>query len=33
VERADPASRDKGGEAARACLAILALMQRFADET
>lgn len=29
VERADPARRDKGGEAARACLAMLALRNRF----
>lgn len=31
VERADPARRDKGGEAARACLAMLALRRRFED--
>ena len=31
VERADPAERDKGGEAARACLAMLALRRRFED--
>ena len=31
VERADPAKRDKGGEAARACLAMLALRRRFED--
>lgn len=29
IARADPASRDKGGEAARACLAILALSKKF----
>ncbi|MDX2234918.1 MAG: 6,7-dimethyl-8-ribityllumazine synthase [Hyphomonadaceae bacterium] len=29
VERADPSRRDKGGEAARACLAMLALRNRF----
>lgn len=31
-ERADPARRDKGGEAARACLAMLALRNRFDAE-
>lgn len=31
-ERADPAGRDKGGEAARACLAMLALRCRFESE-
>ncbi len=31
IERADPAKRDKGGEAARACLAMLALRKRFED--
>jgi 6,7-dimethyl-8-ribityllumazine synthase len=30
AERADPEGRDKGGEAARACLALLALKRRFA---
>ncbi len=30
-ERASPASGDKGGEAARACLAMIALKRRFAD--
>jgi 6,7-dimethyl-8-ribityllumazine synthase len=30
--RADPAGRDKGGEAARACLAMLALRRRYIDE-
>jgi 6,7-dimethyl-8-ribityllumazine synthase len=29
IARADPASRDKGGEAARACLAVLALSRKF----
>jgi 6,7-dimethyl-8-ribityllumazine synthase len=32
-ERADPERRDKGGEAARACLAMLALRNRFDVET
>lgn len=31
TERADPGRRDKGGEAARACLAIAALQKRFAQ--
>lgn len=30
-ERADPARGDKGGEAARACLAMIALKRRFAE--
>jgi 6,7-dimethyl-8-ribityllumazine synthase len=30
AERADPSRRDKGGEAARACLAMIALRRRFA---
>ena len=30
IARADPATRDKGGEAARACLAVLALKKKFA---
>ena len=30
-ERADPGRGDKGGEAARACLAMIALKQRFTD--
>jgi 6,7-dimethyl-8-ribityllumazine synthase len=29
IARADPATRDKGGEAARACLAVLALSKKF----
>lgn len=29
IARADPATRDKGGEAARACLAVLALSRKF----
>ena len=29
--RADPAGKDKGGEAARACLAMVALKHRFAE--
>lgn len=33
VARADPATRDKGGEAARACLAMLALRNRFDPES
>jgi 6,7-dimethyl-8-ribityllumazine synthase len=32
TERADPKGRDKGGEAARACLAMLALRRRYVDE-
>jgi 6,7-dimethyl-8-ribityllumazine synthase len=32
IARADPAKRDKGGEAARACLAMLALRRRFEDD-
>lgn len=32
VERADPAGRDKGGEAARACLAMLALRRHFIEQ-
>jgi len=31
TERAAPAGRDKGGEAARACLAMLALRRRFIE--
>lgn len=31
-DRADPAKRDKGGEAARACLAMIALRRRFEGE-
>lgn len=31
IVRADPAQKDKGGEAAKAALAVLALKQRFAD--
>jgi len=30
IERADPAEKDKGGEAAKAALALLALRERFA---
>jgi len=30
IARADPDTRDKGGEAARACLAVLALTKKFA---
>jgi len=30
IERADPAQKDKGGEAAKAALALLALRERFA---
>jgi 6,7-dimethyl-8-ribityllumazine synthase len=29
LERADPAQKDKGGEAAKAALALLALKERF----
>lgn len=32
IERADPAQRDKGGEAARACLAMISLRRRFESE-
>ena len=31
IVRADPDQKDKGGEAAKAALALLALKQRFAD--
>ena len=31
IVRADPDLKDKGGEAAKAALALLALKQRFAD--
>ena len=30
--RADPARGDKGGEAVRACLAMIALKRRFAEQ-
>jgi 6,7-dimethyl-8-ribityllumazine synthase len=31
IVRADPARGDKGGEATRACLAMIALKRRFAE--